>query len=518
MDRNAAALPKRSSLTESVHAPDPAWNRFQCDFIGHFYNRALGFKHYVFCKMDTLLIAAQTPKLKEALSAQVQGDWQIVSEDNSAMRTGLGVFKSSLTRYAMISAADTVISNSLNLRGMLLYWLSRLEIDQVGAMALESTSGGIAGMIFNRELLQFHSRVPRRRGQFFEDVIDHLQSVGIRFESVAITDEAIKAYEAVQPGGWYEGCDDEQNAFPEPTIAPSLFSCMSNDLYGGSSILRSYCGVKEYLPIVGRIQHGWEPGPGNVIEAANVSKIDRYYTWSPLATRRLGMIRVHSELESAKILLGKPAFDALGDGRPTFIAIGAPYLYLPEVLDVGPVNTDWLLAVPGHGTLCSPDIAHPWSKFLACTKEFATERGFKHVSISLYADDDKRDNREIVRSFGFVPVSSGRVGNPGYLGHVRSFIRQHAAVISDRVCTAGMYALYENRPFWIVGAGTVSHDPPDAYADLVTDEEWIREFYPGIWRGGLAGREEALRELGTKLPPERLKRMLWYWIWDGVSQ
>jgi len=108
------------------------------------------------------------------------------------------------------------------------------------------------------------------------------------------------------------------------------------------------------------------------------------------------------------------------------------------------------------------------------------------------------------------------VGNLGYLGLVRDFIRQHAAVASDRVCTAGMYALYENRPFYIVGAGTIVNEPPDAYDCLVCDLDWIRHHFPGIAAGGLAGRNEALIELGDKLDPERLKRTLWYWIWEGA--
>ena len=79
-----------------------------------------------------------------------------------------------------------------------------------------------------------------------------------------------------------------------------------------------------------------------------------------------------------------------------------------------------------------------------------------------------------------------------------------------------MYSLYENRPFYIVGAGTVVNDPPDAYDDLVCNMDWIHKRFPGIWAGGLEGRNEALEELGIKRSPEELKRIFWYWIWEGA--
>ena len=443
--------------------------------------------------------------------------WAMVSEDGAALEHGLSVFRNDPSRYCLVSADDEALAAGLSTPGMLLYWLARAEIDQMAALVLASDAGPIAGVIFSRELLRFHSAIPRRSGRFLEDAATHLPSVGLRSGSLVIADSATPPEpSSLQSSAWYEGCSDDACVFPQPAAAPMVFTCTSNNLYGASNILRAYCGVREYLPIAGRIQHGWEPGPGNVIEAMSASVFDRYYVWSPLAGKRLGLIRAHSKDQPNTILLGREAFEQVAADKVSMIPVGAPYLYLPEIADVGPVASDWLLAVPGHGTLASPDMAHPWEKYLGCVRDFARERGFQRVSVCLYADDDREVNRAIIRSFGFVPVSNGPVGGSGYLGHVRNLIRQHAAVTSDRVCTAIMYALYENRACHIVGAGTVQHDPPDAYADLVTDPDWIAVNYPGIWAGGLAGREEALVELGHRRSPEELKRLLWYWIWEGA--
>jgi hypothetical protein len=196
------------------------------------------------------------------------------------------------------------------------------------------------------------------------------------------------------------------------------------------------------------------------------------------------------------------------------IPIGAPYLYLPELRDLGPIK-DWLLAVPGHGIAVSTRHS-PWIPYLKAVEQTANQHKSSRVTVLIYPEDDTPELREEIREFGFVPASCGRIGDFAFVPCLRDFIRQHAAVTSDRLCTAGMYALYENRPFWLAGMGTITNQPPDAYEDLVANSDWIASNYPGIWRGGLDGRNEALLELGEKRSPIDLCRQLYWWIWEGA--
>lgn len=448
--------------------------------------------------MKVLAIVECGPMLRAALANQSFTDWEIVSDIGNVG-----------TRSYLISASDETMARALSTRGMLLYWMIRMEIDLLGLLALESSGGGYAGAILSCGAFEYHEHVPRHSG-LIADLIDHARSVGIRVGSIVVTDEPVAA--PVEPAGsaWRIGIPSSKGS--EPPAKPDLFTCSTNDLYGSASVMRAYAGVREMLPIVGRLQHGWEPGPGIVLEATDDAGFDRYYVWTALALDRLRLMRIH-EPEIADPA-ERTALIRERLSRVKLIPIGAPYLYLPDLADPGPVAKDWLLAVPGHGIAASANRVHPWADYLGAVRRFANEREFDRVTVLVYAEDDNPAARQAIEEAGMRPATCGRVGDVTYMCKVRSFIRQHAAVTSDRVCTAGMYALYENRPFYIVGAGTVVHEPPDAYAELVADPVWIARHYPSIWAGGLTGREEALLELGKKLPPETLRRALYYWVWE----
>lgn len=462
--------------------------------------------------MRSLAVAARTPALCGALTAQSFKDWRIASDDDRVIRSGEILVGP--CRWALVSFDDVALAAALRVPGTLVYWLVHAEVETLGLMLLESSKGGYVGVLISADAIRDHAAAPRR-GSIVADWIDHVRGIGGRVGSVLVSDHGIAPLPPdTCEGSWRTA--DLGDAEILPPAEPFLFTCTSNDLYGGATVLRAYCGLGTSLPIAGRIQHGWEPGPGVVIQMLEDSKkFARYFVWSSRAKDRMDIARSVSDEDPTKVVMGV----AVAETKIALIPIGAPYLYLPELPDPGPISSNSLLAVPGHGIVASRERRAPWSAYLNTVARFVRIASFSHVTVLLYAEDDTEEARAAVRAAGFTPATCGDVGHPSFLLRLRDFIRRHAAVTSDRICTAGMYALYENRPFYLVGAGTVQHDPPDAYVDLVCAPTWIQEHFPGIaaggLAGGLAGRAEALVEMGEKLPPSDLLRRLYSWIWEG---
>mgnify|MGYP001611239117 FL=1 len=453
--------------------------------------------------MSTLAVAARTPALRTALLAQSFTDWQIVDETDQVTQLGdLSVFHATPARYYLVSLGDEALIEALATAGTLLYWLVRAEVDQIAVLLLRDEAGQVAGVIVARSPFVQHPDIPKWTA-LVDDIVAHAKAIDVRTGAMVVAGAFRNIVQAPSgsAGGWRCGASLPGSGI-EPVVAegPSLLTCNSNNLYGATAILSDYCKVHESLPIVERVQHGWEPGPGVVVGAMQESKFRCYYVWSSQAKERLDLVCTER------------TWPITHPGLIELVPIGAPYLYLPPVEDAGPIMSSSLLAVPGHSIQASAVIT-PLDEYLDDLARFAADHGYDKITVLLHWKDDNPEARETVRRRGFLPATCGIPGDTSFLYRMRSFLRQHAAVTSDRICTAAMYSLYESRSFFL--AGTIKNSPPDPWDSFVTDRAWIQQHYPGIAAGGLAGRDEALRELGVddKRQPAELRRLLWGWVY-----
>lgn len=460
--------------------------------------------------MSALAAATQTPSLREALGRQSFTDWTIVDETGRCS-SDLSCFAGVSARYYLLSLSDTAVADALATPGTLLYWLVRAEIDQIGVLLLRDGAGAVAGAIVQKESFLYHSDVPQSRS-FADDLVDHAIDLGVRVGAIVAADRfPVDVPTATNGTGWRTGIGAAPATVELPPAAPQLWTCNTNNLYGTARVLSEYCNVNENLPITGQVQHGWEPGAGIMLlqkaggscvadrlRALDESLFDRFYVWNSMSRERARAGLVQTEVVSSTSNVH----------QVQLIEIGAPYLYLPDRADPGPLHG--LLAVPSH-SIAASHVSSPWAAYLDELDRFAATKKFSSVTVLLYWTDDTPELRRLVEERGFVPATCGIAGDPAFLRRVRSFIRRHAAVTADCLCSAAMYALYEQREFWL--AGRVDHDVPDRFSDMVKDWDWIRANYPGIHAGGTAGRDEALRELGTKRPADELRQVLWHWVY-----
>jgi hypothetical protein len=200
-----------------------------------------------------------------------------------------------------------------------------------------------------------------------------------------------------------------------------------NHSYGHSAILRSHLGLVPNGPLVGRLQHGWQPGLG-------VEPYRRDDPWPTLIWNE----RNHQACQKA--------------GFRHAVAIGSPYLYLPTptapAATKGPKS---LVAFPFHG----------WEKHrlrqsmsgYAESLQLLAREGFGPITVCLYWIEHRdEESRSLFADKGFEVTTLGhRDGNPSFLMAQRDLLCQHAYSTSNRVSTAAFYALFERRKFFLHG-------------------------------------------------------------------
>lgn len=257
-----------------------------------------------------------------------------------------------------------------------------------------------------------------------------------------------------------------------------------NHYYGHDVVLRRYCGVRLPLPLAGRLQHGWMPGPGT--HAQQMRAGYPKFLWS----RR--------NLEASQAA-----------GYTALHPIGAPFLYLPEPPPIAPRPRS-LLAFPFHSThrLDARGNAALYAQMLE-----ELRRDFATITVCMYhVDFDRPERRKIFESHGFEIVTAGpRDGNPEFLPRLQRFILSHEAVTSNRIATATFYALACGRPFFVRGPMMGVDTEPDPTGAAFA--EWAAREFPKLAWERFDGRpDKALgeRELGLefKRPPDELRELL----------
>lgn len=223
--------------------------------------------------------------------------------------------------------------------------------------------------------------------------------------------------------------------------------------YGHAEILLAYCGLPRDTPIPVQIQHGWQPGFG--LRPQDLAQPGPKMIWS---TRNLER--------------------AIEAGYRGAVALGAPWIYLPDEPDPGPEHERSVLVVPFHG----------WEKAsvsgtMADYAEALTRleaRGFGPITVCLYwFEYEQQPLRELFESRGFATTTMGhRNDNPEFLPRQRALIRRHRFVTSNRVSTAAFYALDAGRPFFLYGPVTGLSESEDPTGEVF--DRWQREAFPEL--------------------------------------
>ena len=270
-------------------------------------------------------------------------------------------------------------------------------------------------------------------------------------------------------------------SFTKDSRGEALNMIPDNDWYGHKYILSLYCGRPLATAIFGSVMHGWVPELGDAGH--------RRVTSAPLF--------VWNEMLEA---------DAVKTGVPNVRAIGAPFLYLAELLgQSGPSPT-------GRGTLCFP--FHSAERYIV---EQGHRRLIDHVeatepgpySVSIFYQDLKRpEYRKSYEEAGWRIVSFGDRSDPLFLFRLYAELLCHQVVIADQLGTSVWYAGALGRRV------RVSPDPPAGFQDgRPYPVARLASRYPTLHNEGLepqAAQEEAFLQLGrpSMLSPSALSESL----------
>lgn len=371
------------------------------------------------------------------------------------------------------------------------------------------------GLVVDRLLFLGRYRFPKR-SDLYRDLCTYvadLGQLGVYDLADALAEPQIhESYLANDATGYWDGLLSRPsdlkdrcyastclNAYPSflPKSAnrgEALWTCLANEWYDHGRILRSYIGLDAEIQINGKVQHGWQSGCG----------IDGERGYKPEA-KKIGFpiyVWSYRNLEAAR-----------SEGFDRVRAIGAPFIYRDFGQDPGPADPKSLLCFPYH-SIPEYRISADWRQHGDNLLAKAESLGFSSVTVCLHWYDYAHEpTREVIRGSGVEVVTIGHPESPMFMNRCVMLIREHAAVTSDRICTAGIYAAALNRPFFISGEELKS-DPPDPDAGCGADREWIRKEMPGFLEfTGNVHSQIALRELGAeyKLSKEQLRQVLYGW-------
>lgn len=446
-------------------------------------------------------------KLLAALDRQDFRDWRLL--DNRVSPTGdLACFRGHPAAWYFVSFDDVAMCDFLRSPKALLNWSIRVDKAQVLLITVgpeDASWRRVVGFGVSANFALDAPEIPRGQGGLAADVIAH--AIGLRQSVVELNTPIGLApqggVQAEMPRGVVTGY---RHGPIEPSISgrltvrsaareaarltKPLAFCASNEFYGHGAVIRRYCGGVDGLPIRGRLQHGWHPD--DAIQYDHVSLLAPTFTWNARISRAASYIvsDVHT--------------------------VGAPYLYLPELPDPGPLGNGLLIGAT-H-SLMAYKVVTPWAGYAQAIRRWAEIHGFDFATAIVHHHDNNEATEAGFASAGIPMVCAGTPGSDDFLYKLRYYIRAHTAVLSDRLSTILFYALAENRGAYVDGPH-VRLSEPDFGDDLVTDRNWVATHYPGIFAGGLAGVKEAHSEIGldSKRSPSDLRQTMFGWAVDEAA-
>lgn len=263
--------------------------------------------------------------------------------------------------------------------------------------------------------------------------------------------------------------------------------CATNSFYGHDAILASYCDVRP-ADIAGRIQHGWSVGLAGLLFDDFQGP---FWTWTDTIAEAIRR-----------------------ENRPA-VAIGAPYLYLPDAAFSGDVaSASSELIIPHHSIRDRRLGQDQWDRFFAWLDTLSTKPDVLLHPTDYYGTNivellAKRGHLSLCASPGTLGDGQVKGDEADFLIRLRTILRLHRTVISDRICTALFYALHEGLDVKIDGSALTT-TPPGDYDSVTGNPAWISKNFPGIWRGTAVARLEAIDELGLtwKRTPGELRKLL----------
>lgn len=258
----------------------------------------------------------------------------------------------------------------------------------------------------------------------------------------------------------------------------------ANHYYGHSGILRRYVGVTTPRPLIGPLQHGWNPGTGFTPRDL------------PRPLRRVVPCFVWN---SKNLAASKAA------GYRRVWAIGAPFLYLERLMPPRPGG-------PTGGTIAYP--FHGWERQSvvgshdAYAQEILEREG--QATVCLYWLEYKnRSVRIRYESRGHRVICHGHRGEDEFLKRQMDELRGHSRMVTNRVATALWYAAWLRLEVEVYGPRMTLRGegtPNRVYGSQAT--RW-----PALFRGSVSheeGRSLAAEELGAEWirEPEDLASMI----------
>lgn len=286
---------------------------------------------------------------------------------------------------------------------------------------------------------------------------------------------------------------------PDPLREPAI-SFAPNDWYGHRHILNRFVGLTDTrVRLHGRLQHGWQTCCGFEGEQGRKPEV--------LALRCPAYVWAAHNLQNAA-----------EEGMAWAQAVGAPFLYLDWPSDPATFATlgAGLLVFPYHSAPSDAYTVDGWAEWARKLRTFATGLGFDSarapVTVCFHPYDWHQ--RRCLSGLDIRAVSIGSVHCEDYLTRCAALIGQHAMVLSDRVCTAGFYAMHLGRE-WMVGGPKLHSVPKAPNEDVYADRGWIKRHFPGLLRGA-AHREMAADQLGLdrKKTRQELRETLYAWLPD----
>lgn len=255
--------------------------------------------------------------------------------------------------------------------------------------------------------------------------------------------------------------------------------CPTNELYGHAEILRRYCGVQTPTPIPGRLQHGWTTGYAEALTWAGdrLAPDAPLYVWSDRTWRALP-----PEMQ-----------------RRTH-RIGAPWLYMGVPKEVH-AATAGLLAVPSH-SIRTARIIGSWEEYADALEDLARRERLATVSVCLHAEDEAV--APVFCRRGFRVFACGGVSDSQFLYWLRTALRAHEVVTTNRISTVAWYAARLGRRV-VLGGPPMATTNPDESEQLTGDAAWVAREFPCI------DAATAKLELGADFmwTPSELRSLLW---------
>lgn len=452
-------------------------------------------------------------QLQEALSGQSLPDTRVLE-----CPQGVASLQQTFGRYVVIVAGTAVgsLAHLAREHEHLMLRLALVLLRYQPAMLYLAVGQEIVGVCLDRQLFVGRSVIPSS-GDLTGDLhryaacLGHVGSYRLDEPLSAPISQPPPLPAATADGYWpspllpvstaldrdaLEKCVDACPSFLFRRDQP-LWTCLANDWYEHRTVLRRYVGMEADIQIHGKVQHGWQSGCG--IDGERGYKPEHFQGRFPV------FVWNRRNAETAR-----------ADGVEA-TAIGAPFVYADLPPDPGPSDRS-LLCFPYHSVPEYP-LQTDWRQHADRLHDVARTHGFSRVTVCLHHFDfDNTETRDTLREAGVAVVTAGGALEPFFLARLIHLIREHAAVTSDRICTAGLYAEALGRPFFLSGEPLRS-DPPDPDFGLGADRAWIRREMPEfLMFTGQTHRSVAMRELGEEYKRSRaeLRRLLYGWMLDDA--